>query len=203
VTKRACGALAREIMHLVELNDWTHFKVTCLPAKLHNEPGKITDAVRMKIRANRKRYARILCLYADCGTGGVLDRMLVEEGVERIAGAHCYEFYLGAEKFAAEMEREPGTFFLTDYLVRHFDRLVIKGLGLDRFPQLRDDYFGNYTRVVHLAQLDDPTLAAKAADAARRLGLAFETRRTGLKGLTPFLAPTGKSHGRTRRSALA
>ena len=112
--------------------------------------------MRAKIRANRAAYDEILCLYGDCGTGGALDRVLAEEGVKRIEGAHCYAFFAGEDAFAALAEEEPGTFYLTDFLARHFDALVIKGLGLDRFPQLRDDYFGDYRRVVHLAQFDDP-----------------------------------------------
>jgi hypothetical protein len=143
--------------------------------------------MREKIRANRPAYDEILCLYGDCGTGGELDRVLAEEGVRRIEGAHCYAFYAGEEVFAALAEEEPGTFFLTDFLVRHFDSLVVKGLGLDRFPQLRDDYFGAYRRVVHLAQFDDPDTTAKAKAAADRLGLAYERRFTRLVGLAAFL----------------
>jgi hypothetical protein len=131
-------------------------------------------------------------LYGDCGTGGELDRVLAEEGVARIAGAHCYEFFAGAADFGAMMEAEPGTFFLTDFLVRHFDRLVIEGLGLDRFPQLRDDYFGHYRRVVYLAQFDNAALTARAQDAAERLGLDFERRLTGIGGLESFLAQAGQ-----------
>jgi hypothetical protein len=143
--------------------------------------------MRAKIRANRSSYDEILCLYGDCGTGGELDRVLEEEGVRRIDGAHCYAFYAGDEAFSRLSEEEPGTFYLTDFLVRHFDALIIRGLGLDRFPQLRDDYFGNYRRVVHLAQFDDPELSAKAKAAADRLGLAFERRFTGLEGIRAFL----------------
>jgi Protein of unknown function (DUF1638) len=179
----ACGALAREILALKL--DW--IDLTCLPASLHNRPERIPEAMRTKIRANRAAYDEILCLYGDCGAGGALDRVLAEEGVKRIAGAHCYEFYAGSEAFAALAEEEPGTFYLTDFLARHFDTLVIKGLGLDRFPQLRDDYFRAYRRVVHLAQVDDPETTAKAKAAAERLGLAYERRFTGLGGLARFL----------------
>ena len=182
----ACGALAREILHL-QRGPLAHLDVTCLPAKLHNTPSLIPAEMRRKIRDNRTAYDEILCLYGDCGTGGELDRVLAEEGVARIAGAHCYEFFAGAGDFAAMMEAEPGTFFLTDFLVRHFDRLVIQGLGLDRFPQLRDDYFGHYRRVVYLAQFEDAALDAKARAAAARLGLAFEKRRTGIGGVEDFL----------------
>src|SRR5580698_8417491 len=181
----ACGALAREILSLRD-GPLGAFDVTCLPASLHNRPERIAEAVRGKIRANRERYDEIFCLYGDCGAGDALDRVLAEEGVSRIDGPHCYAFYAGEAEFAAMMDAEPGTFFLTDFLARHFDRLVIEGLGLDRFPQLRDDYFGNYRRLVHLAQSDDEELAGKAQAAAERLGLAFERRPTGLDGLARF-----------------
>lgn len=184
----ACGALAREFLALKAANRWTHLDVTCLPAVLHNRPREIPAAVRRKIKAARGRYDDILCLYGDCGTGGALDKVLAEEKVERIAGAHCYAFYAGLENFDALMEEEIGSLFLTDYLVRHFDRLIWKGLGLDRYPELRDVYFRNYARVVYLAQMRDAALAAKARAAAQRLGLAFVERFTGLDGLKPFLA---------------
>ena len=179
----ACGALAREVLAL----KLDAIDLTCLPASLHNRPERIPEAMRAKIRANRAAYDEILCLYGDCGTGGELDRVLEDEGVRRIEGAHCYAFYAGEEAFAALAEEELGTFYLTDFLATHFDTLVIKGLGLDRFPQLRDDYFGNYRRVVHLAQFDDPAAAAKARAAADRLGLAYERRFTGLDRLRAFL----------------
>jgi hypothetical protein len=179
----ACGALAREALAL----KLEHIDVACLPAQLHNHPTRIPEAVRAKIRVHRAAYDEILCLYGDCGTGGDLDRVLAEEGVERIEGAHCYAFYAGEEAFSRLMEEEPGTFFLTDFLARHFDALVMRGLGLDRHPELRDDYFGNYRRLVHLAQFDDPETEAKARAAAERLGLAYERRFTGLHGIRAFL----------------
>lgn len=185
----ACGALARELVAVVRANRLEHLKVACLPAILHNRPEKIAPAVREKIRANRDSYDRILCLYGDCGTGGELDRVLAEEGVERIAGAHCYEFFMGANDFEALTNADPAVFFLTDYLVRHFDRLIIEGLGLDRFPQLLDVYFGNYKRIVYLAQVENEDLRRRAEDAAARLGLGFEMRVTGLGGLEDFLLP--------------
>ncbi|MBV8104495.1 MAG: DUF1638 domain-containing protein [Hyphomicrobiales bacterium] len=184
----ACGALAREVLAL----KLDAIDLTCLPASLHNRPERIPEAMRAKIRANRAAYDEILCLYGDCGTGGALDRVLAEEGVRRIEGAHCYAFFAGEDAFAALAEEEPGTFYLTDFLARHFDALVIKGLGLDRFPQLRDDYFGAYRRVVHLAQFDDPETTAKAKSAADRLGLAYERRFTGLAGLRAFLGEAGQ-----------
>ncbi|MBV8770473.1 MAG: DUF1638 domain-containing protein [Hyphomicrobiales bacterium] len=187
----ACGALAKELLAAIRLNRWSHLAVTCLPAILHNRPERITEAVRGKIRANRSRYRRILCLYGDCGTGGQLDEMLAEEGVERIEGAHCYAFYAGLETFEEMMEEEIGTFFLTDYLVRFFDRLVMEGLGLDRHPELLKDYFGNYRRLVWLAQSPDPDLERKAEAASKRLGLPLERRETGLRGIEVFLARQG------------
>jgi hypothetical protein len=182
----ACGALAREVLSLRN-GPLGSFDVTCLPAALHNRPERIPQAVRNKICAHRARYDEIVCLYGDCGTAGELDRVLAEEGVTRIDGPHCYAFYAGEDEFAEMMEAEPGTFFLTDFLARHFERLVIEGLGLDRFPQLRDDYFGHYQRLVHLAQTDDPAIAEKAEAAAQRLGLNYERRFTGLGGIERFL----------------
>ena len=181
----ACGALAREVLAL----RLDHIDVACLPAQLHNHPKKIPEAMRLKIRASRESYDEILCLYGDCGTGGELDRVLEKEGVSRIEGAHCYAFYAGEDVFSRLTEEELGTFYLTDFLVRHFDALVIRGLGLDRFPELRDDYFGNYRRLVYLAQFDDPATDAKARAAAERLGLAYERRFTGLAGIRAFLDP--------------
>ena len=178
----ACGALAREVLALKLPID-----LVCLPASLHNRPERIPEAMRAKIRAFRADYDEILCLYGDCGTGGALDAVLEEEGVRRIAGPHCYSFYAGESVFGALAEEEPGTFYLTDFLARHFETLVIRGLGLDRHPELRDDYFGHYRRLVYLAQVEDPETSAKAKAAAERLGLAFKRRFTGLGGLASFL----------------
>ena len=184
----ACGALGREIVALTSQHGWEErVDVTCLPAIWHNYPQRIPDGVRAKIRAGKKKYRRIFVLYGDCGTGGDLDRVLEEEGVERIAGPHCYEFFTGSPDFAKLSDEEPGSFYLTDYLVRHFDRLIWQGLGLDRHPELRDAYFGNYRRLVYLAQIDDPKLLAKAEVAAERLGLAFLHRRTGYGELGSFM----------------
>ena len=189
-----CGALAREMLALVEAHGWRDMAVTCLPADYHNTPQKIPGAVRAKIRENRDRYERLFVLYGDCGTGGQLDQVLAEEGVTRIPGPHCYQFYAGAADFTRLMEAEPGSFFLTDYLARHFERLIIEGLGLDRHPELRDDYFGNYTRLVYLAQREDAGLDAAASAAAARLGLAYEYRLTGYGELEGFLAAAGATH---------
>jgi len=185
----ACGALAKEVGWLIDVNGWTHMEVTCLPAKLHNRPEKIPDLMRQKIQTAKasEKYQKILAVYADCGTGGLLDNVLVEEGVERIAGPHCYAFYSGLGKFEKQQEDDISTFYLTDYLTRFFDRLIIEGLGLDRYPQLLSDYFGHYTKLVYLAQIEDTRLVAKAEAAAERLGLTFEMRKTGMGDLARFL----------------
>ena len=183
----ACGALARETLAALEASGLRHVDVTCLSALLHNRPERIPAAVREKIREHRGAYDRILVLYADCGTGGELDRVLAEEGVERIAGPHCYAFYAGQRVFETLAEAEPGTFYLTDFLTRQFDTLVIEGLGLDRHPELMPAYFGNYRRLVYLAQTEDAELEAGARAAAERLGLAYERRYTGLGELAGFV----------------
>ncbi len=175
-----CGALARELVALTRRAGFPEVDLTCLPATLHNRPEQIPDAVRRRIRrAKAAGRDRIFVAYADCGTGGLLDLVLEEEGVARLEGAHCYEVYAGRAAFASLSEREPGTFYLTDFLARNFDRLVIRGLGLDRHPELLATYFGNYTRVLYLAQTDDAALTAIARRGARRLGLRFERRFTG------------------------
>ncbi len=175
-----CGALARELLALTR--DLPGVKVICIDARLHMRPERIGDAVAARIRRARRDYGpdtRIFVAYADCGTGGTLDAVLANEGVDRIEGAHCYEFYAGAATFAAMQDDEPGTFYLTDFLARQFETLILTGLGLDRHPELRDAYFGNYTRLVFLAQTDDPALTDKAEAASVTLGLAFERRWTG------------------------
>ncbi|MCW5644371.1 MAG: DUF1638 domain-containing protein [Rhodoferax sp.] len=175
----ACGALAHEIVALRRINAWPHMAVQCLPAELHNRPEKIAAAVQGKIAANRGKFASMFVAYADCGTGGQLDAVLEHEGIERIPGAHCYEFFAGSQAFAALSDAEPGTFYLTDFLLRHFDRLILRGLGIDRHPELMPLYFGNYTRLVYLAQLEQPGMEEAGRQAARRLGLEYEYRVTG------------------------
>jgi hypothetical protein len=175
----ACGALARELRAIVETNALDKVKIACLPAKLHNRPQLIPEAVRRKIHALRPLGASILCAYGDCGTGGMLDAVLAEEGVERLPGAHCYAFYAGVEVFDAMHEEEPGTFYLTDFLVRHFRRLVVEGLGLDRHPELLEDYFRHYRRVIYLAQSPTPASLNQAEAAAAFLRLPLEVRDTG------------------------
>ncbi len=194
----ACGALGRELVDVIRAAGLTGVDVTCLPAGLHNRPSEIPGEVARRLAARRgpaggtAPYDRVFVAYADCGTGGLLDRVLEAEGIERLPGAHCYEVYAGAADFARLSEEEPGTFYLTDFLVRNFERLVVSGLGLDRHPELLGTYFGNYRRLVYLAQADDPGLVAAARRAAERLGLAFEHRPTGHGDLrTGVLAAAG------------
>ncbi|MGI9645201.1 MAG: DUF1638 domain-containing protein [Ilumatobacteraceae bacterium] len=217
----ACGALARELLCVNELNGLDNVTIECLPASLHNRPSEIPDAVRARIRRARGEerldtaetgagdspmvkelagadlvdgevrvgaadfgtggslFDRILIGYADCGTGGLLDRVCEEEGVERLPGAHCYEFFATGPRFEQLQDHALGSFYLTDFLVKHFDRLVWQGLGLDRHPELLPMYFGNYTRLVYLAQTDDPGLEEQAVAAAERLGLELDVERTG------------------------
>jgi hypothetical protein len=200
----ACGALAHEITALRRANGWDQLDVSCLPAELHNRPEKIPGAVRAVIHASRDRYHSIFVAYGDCGTGGLLDDVLREEGVERIPGAHCYEFFATAPVFAALAEAEPGTFYLTDFLLRHFERLVIRGLGLDRHPELFSMYFGNYRKLVYLAQAPAPGSEEQARVVATRMGLEFEYRQTGYGTLgTTLAAGVAHSGGRRGEEAVA
>lgn len=170
----ACGALSHELEYLRRANGWDHVKLHCLDADLHNRPKLIPDKLRDKIDWCSERYENIFVAYADCGTGGAIDALLSERGIERLPGAHCYSFYAGEQAFLQLADEEPGTFYLTDFLARHFDRLIIRGLKLDRYPQLRDDFFGNYRRVVYLSQRIDESLEQAARAAADFLGLDFE-----------------------------
>ena len=178
-----CGALGRELVALTR--SLPGVDLTCLPAELHNRPERIPDAVAARLRARGGEYDRVFVAYADCGTGGLLDRMLERDvdGVERIPGAHCYEFYAGAAAFEALQEEEVGTFYLTDFLARNFERIVWRGLGLDEHAELLEMYFGNYRRLVYLAQTEDKELVERAREAADRLGLTFDVRQTGLADL--------------------
>jgi hypothetical protein len=177
----ACGALAKEIVALNKANGWDHLKIQCLPAELHNRPENIPAAVRKEIEKNRATYENIFVAYADCGTGGALDKVLAEFGIERLPGAHCYEFFAGSSVFEQLADEEPGTFYLTDFLTRHFDRLVRKGLGLDRHPELMEAYFGNYQRLVYLSQSTSQELEIAARAHADFLGLEYIHRHTGLE----------------------
>ncbi len=184
----ACGALAREILDLIAVNKWDHMTLTCLPANLHLFPEKITDAVADAVAKHRDDYDDIFVVYADCGTGGQLFEKCKELGVSMASGPHCYSFFEGNDRFAELSETEFTAFYLTDFLVRQFDAFVWKPMGLDKHPDLRDMYFGNYTKLVYQAQTDDPALTQKARDCAARLGLAFERRFTGYGDLTTALA---------------
>jgi Protein of unknown function (DUF1638) len=185
----ACGAIARELVRIRDLNGWHHVEFQCLPAGLHNRPEKIPAAVLEMIEARRDDYARVFVGYADCGTGGLLDKALQGTGVERIPGAHCYEFFAGSAEFSRLAEEEPGSFYLTDFLVRHFERLVVRGLGLDREPALLPVYFGNYRRVVYLAQTADDELQSLARQHAEFLGLQYVYRLCGDRPLSLALQP--------------
>jgi hypothetical protein len=176
-----CGALAREVLAIIERHNWDA-EVVGVPALDHMQPERIAPDVEKRLLALQDEYARVFVVFGDCGSKGALDTVLAQYGIERVDGHHCYEFYGGAE-FHQMMEEEPGTFFLTDFLVRGFHGLVIRGLGLDRFPQLKADYFGNYRRVVYLVQIPDPALRARAEEIAAYLELPLEVRETGFGGL--------------------
>ncbi|MCP8893713.1 DUF1638 domain-containing protein [Shinella daejeonensis] len=183
----ACGAIAREIVAIREANGLDHIDLQCLPAIWHAHPQKITPGVEQAIaEARAEGYSRIFVGYADCGTGGLLDRLCEREGVERIAGPHCYSFFVGNEAFAAK-DDDVTAFFLTDFLARQFHSFVIEPLGLDRHPELKEMYFGNYTRLVYLSQVEDEALQRKAREAADYLGLVYEYRYTGYGDLTAEL----------------
>jgi hypothetical protein len=188
----ACGALAHEILALKAANGWDHLDLQCLPAKLHLWPDRITPAVEAAVAEARGRYETIFVVYADCGTGGQLFEKCKELGVEMVEGPHCYSFFEGNAKFAEAADTEFTAFYLTDFLVRQFDAFVWRPMGLDRHPELRDMYFGNYTKLVYQAQVNDPALDAKAEDCARRLGLAYERRFTGYGDLAPALAAVAR-----------
>ena len=183
----ACGALAHEVLALKAANGWTHMDLQCLPAKLHLWPDRIIPAVEAAVAENRARYETIFVVYADCGTGGLLAAACARLGVEMVEGPHCYAFFEGNDTFLARAETEFTAFYLTDFLVRQFDAFVWKPMGLDRHPELRDMYFGNYTKLVYQAQKDDPELDARAEACARRLGLDYERRFTGYGDLAVAL----------------
>lgn len=186
----ACGALAHEILALRAVNGWDHLDLQCLPAILHNHPDRIAPAVADMVKRHRAEYADIFVVYADCGTGGGLVKTCEALGVGMVMGPHCYSFFEGNAAFAARDEMT--AFYLTDFLVRQFDAFVWKPLGLDRHPQLRDAYFGNYTKLVYQAQTDDPALTQRARDCAARLGLEFERRFTGYGDLATTLGDVAR-----------
>ena len=190
----ACGALAHEILALKAANGWDHIDLQCLPAKLHLWPDRIIPAVEAAVTEAQGFYESIFVDYADCGTGGLLKAACGRLGVEMVEGPHCYAFFEGNTAFAERAETEFTAFYLTDFLVRQFDAFVWRPMGLDRHPDLRDMYFGNYTKLVYQAQTNDAALDAKAKDCAARLGLAYERRFTGYGDLATALAGVARSH---------
>lgn len=183
----ACGALAHEILAIKAANNWTHLDLHCLPANLHLWPNRIPDAVATAVEKFRDAYETIFVVYADCGTGGLLQERCAELGVEMVKGPHCYSFFEGNAEFAAHAESEFAAFYLTDFLVRQFDAFVWRPMGFDKHPELIEMMFGNYEKLVYLAQIDDPGLDARARACAERLGLAYERRKTGYGDLVPAL----------------
>jgi len=184
----ACGAIAREVVAVIEQNGLRNIDITCLPAIWHNYPDRIPEGVREKIREGKKRYDRIFVAYGDCGTGGLLDKVLEEEGgVERLPGPHCYAFFTGTDTFMTGTADEIDAFYLTDYLARHFDTLIWKGFGIEKHPELRDMLFAHYRKVVFLVQVPDEGLLEVARGVADKLELAFEVRHTGYGDLTASL----------------
>ncbi|MFK8019347.1 MAG: DUF1638 domain-containing protein [Pseudomonadales bacterium] len=175
----ACGAIAKEIEQIKKSNGWSHLKLQCLPAELHNRPEWIPDRLREAISKYRDEYDQIFVGYADCGTGGEIDKIIAEYGLERLPGPHCYSFFSGQQDFLELADQEPGTLYLTDFLTRHFDRLMIRGLKIDKHPELEEMYFANYRRLVYLAQTDDQDLQKQAQAAADRLKLEYVYQRTG------------------------
>ena len=184
----ACGALAHEILALKRKNDWHHLDLQCLPANLHLWPDRIADAVEAAVLTHRAAYDSLFVVYADCGTGGLLQARCAALGVEMMTGPHCYAFFQGTDDVLWRADEEFSAFYLTDFLVRQFDAFVWRPMGLDRHPELRDMYFGNYTKLVYQAQTNDPALDTKARDCAARLGLAYERRFTGYGDLETALA---------------
>jgi Protein of unknown function (DUF1638) len=185
----ACGAIAREVLAVIRLNRWTNVTLRCLPGKLHNTPQWIAGRVDDKLREAEAEggWDRVFVAYGDCGTGGELDRVLDAHGAERLPGDHCYAFFAGVDDWLAMHEAEPRAFYLTDFLCRHFDRFVVEGLRLDTHPELLPAYFGNYVRLVYLAQSRSPALLQRAREAADYLGLSLEVRHTGYGDLRPAL----------------
>ncbi len=170
----ACGALVREITELKERYGWHHLQLKCIDAKLHMRPALIPGRLRDMIQKYKHEYDEIFVAYADCGTCGEIDKVIEEQGIKRLPGAHCYQFFAGTERFAALSDAEPGTFYLTDFLAQHFDQFVTRPLKFEEHPELREAYFGNYRRLVYLSQKNDATLLEAAKAAAEKLELEFE-----------------------------
>jgi hypothetical protein len=182
-----CGALGREVKEIVDRRGWA-VDIYGVSALLHLYPSRIVDELREKLYDLRPRYEKLVVVYGDCGTSGKLEPILDEVGASRLRGPHCYEMFAGAERFAEISDRRPGTFFLTDWLVRNFDRAVVRGLGLDRHPELKAMLFGNYEAVLYLRQVPNPRLAEKARAIATYLELPLEIDDVGLGELEDRLA---------------
>ncbi len=182
-----CGAIAKEIVKLQKLNGWEHIKIQAISAELHNRPEKIPLAVREVIESKQHLYKKIFVAYADCGTGGLLDKTLEEFDIERLPGNHCYDFFSGADVIQQLNEVEVGSYYLTDFLCRHFDRLIKKGLGLDKHPELMNIYFSNYKKLIYLSQSKSEKLEKMAQEQAKYLGLEYQYLHTGLENLADGL----------------
>ena len=188
----ACGALAKEIKFLIRQITADDIDLLCLPAILHNRPQLIVPRIKEALQKHRHEYKKVYIGYADCGTGGMIDQLVASENLERLPGAHCYQFFAGLADFDKLMEQELGSFFLTDYLVRHFDELVWQGMGLDKHPTLFTTLFGNYKKMVYLAQTDDEGLTTMARAASQKMNLSFERRFTGYGLLQDFITAMEK-----------
>ena len=184
----ACGALAKEITALIRINNWTHLQLRYLPAKLHNDPHNIPQNIRKYLINAQNKFSQIFIGYADCGTGGKIDNLLEEFGVQRLPGAHCYEFFSSNQTFSKMLEEEPGSFFLTDFLVKSFENLIWQGLKINRHPELLNIYFRHYKRLVYLAQTESQALQTQAKEIAQRLELNYFYRFTGYGALGPALS---------------
>lgn len=189
----ACGMLAREILAVKQELRLDHLELTCLPAEFHFYPDRIAPAMDKAITdAKAEGYEHIFVGYADCGTGGYLDRVCEKHGVERMPGPHCFAFYQGMEAYRKLADDDMMSFYMTDFLCRQFDAFFMKPLGLDRHPELIQDYFGNYEKLIYLAQTNDPELDKVAESAAKMLGLVYERRPTGYGDLPSGLAHAAK-----------
>ena len=187
-----CGAIAHEVREIIKLNNWDNVRLQCLNADLHNTPKILPAKIKESIDSNINDYSKIFLAYADCGTGGLIDLILKDYDIERLDGAHCYEFYSGSSVFEELSEKEIGTFYLTDFLVKNFDRLVVDGLGIQKYPALKEEYFKNYKNVVYLAQKQDNVLESKARECADYLNLEFSALFTGLNNLENQLSKAMK-----------
>ena len=191
-----CGALGHEVVDLVERHGWDA-EVIGIPASVHIRPELIAPKVEARIKELKNKYDRLIVVFGDCGSQGALDSLLADyPEIERLAGPHCYEWY-GGHKFQELMDEEPGTFFLTDFMVRGFRGSIVKGMGLDKYPGLKEMYFANYKRVVYLVQKPRPEYMEKARAAAQYLGLPLEVHATGYNWLETRLQAVFDTAGET------